>query len=1156
MSDDSSSGDTIHELADSFVARFRAGERPSVEEFAHRYPALADELRDLLPALVLLEQNVPPEERAGSDHAVASFGPPPEIEGYSILREIGRGGMGIVFEAVQSSLGRHVALKILSRQSLLNPTHLERFRLEARAAARLHHTHIVPVFGVGECKGLHYYAMQFIPGQSLDLVIDALRQMRHGDHSHDDGTIKDSYTRSVAKSLLAGNRFPTQGEVTPDGLAVESEPEVFETPMEPRNPVTPASLTDVQTGRQFYHSVARVGFQAAQALAYAHSEGILHRDVKPSNLILDANGDVWITDFGLARDESSDGLTHTGDIVGTLRYMAPERLEGWSDRRSDVYGLGATLYELLTQRPLLRAKSRGTLVDSVLHDIPPAPSKADPLVPRDLETIILKSISKEPAARYHTAAEMADDLQRFLGDRSILARRTSLMERLALWRRRNPVVAALSATVATLLVAAVAILAVSNARVLRESAAKDAALELARQNERRERGRFYAAQINLASQALRSEDYARTFQLLETLRPRAGDVDLRGFEWYHLYHLINSNVVKRWRAHDDVISQLVWAPDDTWFASGGADGVVRFWDARSGEKRGELAMEFMPRGLAVSADGRLLAVALINGEVALCDPTAPSELRRWMAHPVIAGTRAVAVSPDGSLIASGADASPASPDQLKLWNDKGQLLSSHPDHQSLIGALAFSPDGQTLASASFDWIAGKKLILWTIGDKLEKVSELNDFGAMTLGFSEDGKSIWAGGHPETSGRSLCRLDVEPLAVGESYVGHERHVYAALTAREREVVTASNDRTLRAWDPQTGESTVIGTEVMSVHAVAASPTRRLVVNGDGGGSITLRDLDALPATAELSHNLHPGGGDYVDSVAFSPDGGSLYVGYSPFNVVDADTLALSHVGPQGAIVAISPACDRVAAYDGGRIEIWDPAGKTRYSVLEVGEVQRAVFSPDGKYLTAWNPFAPPRTTKVWNTQSGEVAGQLPLHTSRVSRTVVTFSPDGLRMAAGAQFELVEVYDLQRGQTIDEELTFEKEQAVTACVYSSDGSMLAAGSTDGRLVLFDVDTESGDLTLRSRLGGHTLQIEALAFSPDGTELVSASRDGSVRLWDVALAQERITFDIDARLVAFSPDGNRLAVVTQDSKLRVLKASTLPAARAVARPITAPN
>jgi serine/threonine protein kinase len=494
----------VEKLADEFMAAYRAGKRPSIVEFARQYPELAEELQDLLQALVLLEQNAPQRDATEAFAAVAQRTVPHEIGDYLILREIGRGGMGVVYEAVQQSLGRHVALKVLTSPGLLNPSHLERFRLEARAAARLHHSHIVPVFGVGESDGLSYYAMQFIQGQSLDLVIDALRELRRGKTAPADQPENSALTHAVG--LLTGRFQPDETRVESsrasgsnangkDGLEVADKPEHGATSsgseLRDATDVTQATFTTSHGGREYYRSVARVGLQVAEALAYAHSESILHRDIKPSNLLLDAKANVWITDFGLAKAEDSEGLTQTGDFVGTLRYMAPERLEGWSDRRSDIYSLGGTLYELVTLKPFLESDSRGQLVDRILHETPSPPTKADPLVPRDLETIILTAIAKDPAARYHTADAMAEDLKRFLDDRTILARRSTASERLVRWCRRNRVVATLTGTVAALLVAAIMILTISNVAITRERDAtsnalkeKDRALELARANEK------------------------------------------------------------------------------------------------------------------------------------------------------------------------------------------------------------------------------------------------------------------------------------------------------------------------------------------------------------------------------------------------------------------------------------------------------------------------------------------------------------------------------------------------------------------------------------------------------------------------------------------------------------------------------------------------
>jgi tetratricopeptide (TPR) repeat protein len=476
MSDSTADRDPIERLADSFLARFRRGERPSAEEYVAQHPELADEIRELLPALVMLEQEKPVAGAATGTNGgpAAAAGPAPnQLGDYLILRELGRGGMGVVYEAVQQSLGRHVALKVLPRQALAGSSQVERFRLEARAAARLHHTNIVPVFGVGECEGVHYYAMQFIQGQGLDVVIDALRGLRDragpiseaGDGSSPKSTGGDDrpLTAVVTLALLTG-RFASPPEPEREPMAGAAETGGAHGAPPPHDPApsrpsgSPPSgvngsseLSSSQAGAPYYRSVARVGVQVAEALAHAHGQGILHRDIKPSNLLLDVKGTVWITDFGLAKAEGSDRLTQTGDIVGTLRYMAPERFDGWSDPRSDVYSLGATLYELLSLRPPFQESDRVKLIEQVLHAEPTAPRKLDRQVPRDLETLVLKALAKEPGQRYTTAEQMAEDLRRFAADRPILARRITPAERTWRWCKRNPGLAAANIVAATLM---------------------------------------------------------------------------------------------------------------------------------------------------------------------------------------------------------------------------------------------------------------------------------------------------------------------------------------------------------------------------------------------------------------------------------------------------------------------------------------------------------------------------------------------------------------------------------------------------------------------------------------------------------------------------------------------------------------------------------
>jgi serine/threonine protein kinase/formylglycine-generating enzyme required for sulfatase activity len=485
IDNDGSSADRLGQIADEFVASFRQGMRPSVEEFARRYPEHADDIREMLPALALMEQAKSGDDRPGEGtKAAAPAAAPPlrQLGDYQILREVGRGGMGVVYEAQQLSLGRHVAIKVLPARALLDARDLARFQREARSAAKLHHTNIVPVFGVGEQDGLHYYVMQFIPGLGLDVVLHELRRLRQprGTQAptqdeppgHSTNVARDCSPVDVARGLLTGGtrrpERPCDFTVASDAPAAERDegrgmrdegtqqdasdsslvphPSSLSSSATIRLPGQSEGSTLSESGHQYWQSVARVGVQVADALAYAASQGILHRDIKPSNLLLDDTGNVWVTDFGLAKATGDgDNLTHTGDIVGTLRYMAPERFNGQGDVRSDVYSLGLTLYEMLALRPAFDEKDRSKLVKQVMHDEPVRPRKVNPRVPRDLETVVLKAIARDLAHRYQTPAELAEDLKRFVEDRPVKARRVSEAERLWRWRRRNPLAAGLLA---------------------------------------------------------------------------------------------------------------------------------------------------------------------------------------------------------------------------------------------------------------------------------------------------------------------------------------------------------------------------------------------------------------------------------------------------------------------------------------------------------------------------------------------------------------------------------------------------------------------------------------------------------------------------------------------------------------------------------------
>jgi tetratricopeptide (TPR) repeat protein len=395
---------------EEYLAELEAGRAPGRAAFLARHAAVADRLGEYLDGLELIH-------RAGSAAGPAAPAAEADLAGaeplgdFLLVRELGRGGMGVVYEAVQRSLGRKVALKVLPFAAALDARQLQRFQNEARAAAGLQHPHVVAVFGVGCERGVHYYAMQLIDGQTLAAVIAALR----------DPLGADASLSSTVRAALS---------TRPDGAR----------------------------SRPYFRSVAELGVQAAEALDHAHQLGVVHRDVKPGNLMLDAAGKLWVTDFGLAQVATEAGLTLTGDLVGTLRYMSPEQALAKRvpvDHRTDVYSLGATLYELLTLRPAVAGNDRQELLRQIAFEEPVPPRRLDRTVPAELETVVLKALQKNPADRYATAGELADDLSRFLKNVPIRARPPTAGQRVRKWGRRHP---ALVAALAAALTAAVLVL--------------------------------------------------------------------------------------------------------------------------------------------------------------------------------------------------------------------------------------------------------------------------------------------------------------------------------------------------------------------------------------------------------------------------------------------------------------------------------------------------------------------------------------------------------------------------------------------------------------------------------------------------------------------------------------------------------------------------
>jgi WD40 repeat protein len=1099
----------------------------------------------------------------------------PSVPGYEVLGELGRGGMGVVYRARDTRLGRVVALKVVLAGSHAAASERSRFRAEAEAVARLQHPHVVQVFEVGEHAGVPFMALEFCAGGSL-------------------------------AAWLAG------------------------TPLPPR---AAAALVE----------------RLARAVQAAHEAGIIHRDLKPANVLLapaprgaeegavelpredePSGGAKWVpkvSDFGLAKRLGEAGQTATGAVMGTPSYLAPEQAAGKKDvgPPADVYSLGAVLYECLTGRPPFTGPAALETLQQVLADDPVPPSGLQPRVPRDVETVCLKCLRKDPQGRYATAADLADDLGSFLAGEPIRARPVGALERARKWVRRRPTAAALLAVSAA---AAVALLAggvlfteqVQEARGLAEQQ-RDRALRgeaeateqrnAARQEwERAEREKADAArQLDLArrrhftTQLVRvagvwERDPVEAADLLEDVR--ACPPDLHDFAWGCLYRLCKrqrlsyphvfgvdgvalspdgktlasasaDGVLRLWDLPTDrerasarrdgaSFTGLAFSPDGAALASGGLDGVVRLWDPAVGQERASFAAPSPVLALAYSPDGKALALGGKDGAVRLCDPATGKERAALKGH--AADVYSVAFSPDGAALASAggpAAAGQVRPGVVKLWDvataTEKAVLTGHPAE---VYGVAFSPDGKTLASGGAGpWNQPGVVKVWdpATGKELRSlVGPRREVWA--LAFTPDGTRLAAGGGgTEVNGREI-RGEVK--------------FYEVLSGQER--------LTLKR---HTG----------GVQSLCFSADGRLLAAGSGGveklnaplpGEVTLWDVPpdrrggdpAGPVPAQESATL-PGHTATVRSVAFSADGKTLLSG--PGGYGDAGDVRLWDPAarrelqqlriPPGARTAAALAADgrTVALGNGdGTVLLWDAAAGQERATLKghPAAVTCLAFSPDGRLLASgakglvghdvvilWDAgdghelarlpvpadvsfvgFSADGRTLASATR-GEVRlwdvpgrrphpGRKPYATSPV--TAAALSPDGKRLAVNSGLAL-KVWDAEAGK--DLATLPAHPRGVTALAFSPDGRTLASGSGDGVIRLWDVTTGEQ----RGSLAGHAEEVAALAFAAGGKVLASGGADRTVRLWETAPGREYATLRPHAggvTGVAWSPDGATLA------------------------------
>ncbi len=1120
MSEAFSVFDPVDELVDGFLERYRRGERPSLTEYTEKHPELAERIRALFPALLIMEEL---GSRAGGSGGPVENGTgpsarvPERLGDYVLLRRIGSGGMGVVYEAIQESLGRHVALKTLPFHQLGDATRLERFRREARAAARLHHTHIVPVFGVGEHDGLHYYIMQFIRGQGLDSVLREVKRLRRElkDSGAHDPSVGTGLTTTLAHGLSTGKFQPSAppAEQSRDADATEAHFDLApQTRLNPSGSPVQGHQSELSTQpeAQYFRSVARIGVQVGNALDYAHQQGILHRDIKPSNLLLDAKGEVWVTDFGLAKDQGSDELTVSGEIVGTLLYMAPERFQGKCDQRSDVYGLGVTLYELVSLRPPYEAADRHTLMRRVLSEGPTRLKSEAPTVPHDLETIIEKAIAREPVQRYATAAALADDLQRFLDDKPIQARRASQRERLGRWCRRNPWLATLLSVVTALLVV---ITIISSAAAFWLNHERDRTRLAYLENHRT----LYDAQIHLANVAWEDSQIRRAEEILDSPPCVPGgpdEDDLRGWEWSYLRRLCR-NAALTLKDSETELFTVTFSPDGHRLAAGGWDGKIRLWnlDAEVAQCVVLSGHEKEVHQVTFSPDGQTLASAGSDHKVRLWNVATGSEIRALV---LPADTvRSVVFSPDGRRIAT------AGIDRIiYVWDSiDGRLLYKFPAHSAQILCIAFSPDGRRIASGGQDrnaniWDAHSGHNLQSFTGHLAQVSG--------VAFSPDGETL-ATSCEDGTVRLWNATTGQTRAVLKNSVGWSWVYSVTFSPDGRRLASSGDDGTVRIWNTTTGDQVLaFRGHPGVVRGVAFHPTGRYVASSGDHGTVKLWDL----SEGRQEFRVFRGHDMPVSRVVFSPDGHTLAsAGFD-------STVRLWKVADLRQIHELRSHHDNVLGLtfrrDGrelassdaeGKILIWDPASGVLLRTMtgHNGAVDSVAFNRDGGQLAS---SGSDQTVRIWD-ELGRSVKILRGHRRPVKD--LTYSPDGRWFASASEDCTVGLWDTRDYSEVRVLPCGAAQPKVVR--FSPDGRLLAVGDTDGSVTFWEA--ASGRVLRMFR--AHERMVTSLAFSPDGYRLISTGWEPRIKLWNTATGRESLSMKRDggAYAAAFDPTGTRIAI-----------------------------
>ncbi|MBL9134601.1 MAG: protein kinase [Verrucomicrobiales bacterium] len=980
---------------------------------------------------------------------------------YELIEEIARGGMGVVYRARQSELNRMVALKRLLFGAHASEAYVKRFRAEAEAAASLRHPNIVAIHEVGVHQGEHFLVMELVDGPPLSRLVQ-------------------------------------------DG------------PLPPRR------------AAEYLRSIAA-------AVQYAHERGLLHRDLKPANVLIDSADQPRITDFGLARRFGADGqpnaehtqLTVTGQVVGSPGYMPPEQAAGNQAAmgpQSDVYALGAVLYHLLTGRPPFGGGSVAETVHQLMHQDAVAPRLLNPGAPRDLETICLKCLEKEPGRRYATAKELAAELGRFLNGEPTLARPVNLMGRVWRWCRRKPALAgAFSTALALLLILGIGA-PVALVRISHEGHRVVAGQRVLREN-------LYAADMTVVQRAIQAGDLGEARQLLNDYLPRPGEVDLRGFDWRHLSWTSRGDAFASWLGQGWA-PQVCFSPDGRWIAGGHSIWEMPMPREVPMEVSAEPALK-LPTGhrlLAFAPDGQVL-MKTDRKDLKLWNPVTNVESLLLEGETVCA----VAFSRSGRWMATGSDLG------VRLWEVATWTPLHHQPaavylyiHQQ---GLAIAPDDRWLVTSTGGHFSrAARLQFWTLAG-LEALPgpESNVSDVATLAFSLDGTEFYTG----SADGSLRTWDTRTRREIEDRRSIRRHrgwISRVVSLPGGFVATSSADRSIVVTgpDPDSHFTRLLG-HTSEIWTLAASPDGRTLASGDVEGTVKLFQVTSAVTADQVE--LYSGTGMRMQALGLSADGHRLATltdsGLKFWDVSGAPIRELESQrwdypteglrmdpasGEDGT--AISPDLRQFAvARSNQPTELWSLKDRTLTRLDRSGPKAFPIFSPDGRHLAG---TVDERAVALWDVATGDRRVVIPTPAPvQFAGMSLGFSQDGSVMAV-ATVEHVLLWNVAQGR---ERITIATPDPFSVAL-SPNGEQIAVGYEDNLIRLFD--TRTGE-ALGVPLTGHVECVSALAFSPHGRTLFSGS--GEARFYNVATSRTTLTRPCLAALANafFSRDG-QLLVVTE--------------------------